>query len=70
MQFNDFYEYVKQFYGNGGLYEFDASHDTIYAACAMVWRRKDIEFCGDTVDRESVRELLEKFGYNERKVKC
>ena len=61
----DFYVYAKGFYGRGGIYEFDAPHNVIYAACCLVAQRKDIHFDGDTVDREAVRETLERFGYSE-----
>ena len=61
----DFYDYVKGFYGRGGIYEFNAPHNVIYAACCLVAQRKDIHFDGDTVDREAVRETLERFGYSE-----
>jgi len=61
----DFYDYVKGFYGRGGIYEFNAPHNVIYVACCLVAQRKDIPFDGDTVDRESVRETLERFGYSE-----
>ena len=63
---NDFYEYVKSFYGKGEFMGFDASNDTIYVACCMVARRKDQDFCGDSMDRERVRLLLEEFGYSEQ----
>ena len=63
----DFYNYVLGFYGKGGIYEMNAPHNVIYVACCLVAQRKDIPFDGDTVDREHVREILERFGYRSDK---
>ena len=59
----DWREYVLSFYGKGGIYEFNAAHDVIIAACKIVENRKDIAFDGDTVDRESVAGILSQFGH-------
>lgn len=65
---NEFQKYVLSFYGNGGLYEFNCSHDVIIAACILVQHRNDgIPFEGDTVDREAVRSILEQQGHQETK---
>tara|TARA_Y100000114_G_scaffold155937_1_gene181442 strand:+ start:2732 stop:2947 length:216 start_codon:yes stop_codon:yes gene_type:complete len=65
MVFNikDWRKYVLSFYGKGGIYEFNAGHDVIIAACKIVENRKDIAFDADTIDRESVAGILSQFGY-------
>ena len=63
----DFYDYVLSFYGKGGIYELEAPCNVIYVACCLVAQRKDVPFNGDTVDRESVRDILARFGYGHKK---
>lgn len=61
-----FKTYVRGFYGKGGIYEFNAPKGAIDTACEMVSKRADIPFEGDSVDRERVRDILERLGYSER----
>ena len=57
----DFYDYVLSFYGDGGLYPMSATLDLIEQATLThikILELKGNEFCGDSVDRECVRDLL------------
>ena len=59
----EFFEYCKSFYGKGQIYDLKAPNHVIKSACAIVEKRNDIPFDGDTVDREAVRHILELLGY-------
>ena len=57
----DFYDYVFSFYGAAGLYPMGATMDMIKQATLAhikILELQGKEFCGDSVDREYVRELL------------
>ena len=57
----EFYDYVFSFYGAGGLYPMSATLDLIEQATLThikILELKGNEFCGDSVDRECVRDLL------------
>jgi hypothetical protein len=62
---NEFIEYVLSFYGHGEMYDMGVSRDDVLLATGMrLALRKDIDFDGDTLDREMVRDILiENFGY-------
>jgi len=58
----EFYDYVFYFYGPGGIYEMNATMDQIKAA-TETHLSTGVEFEGDTIDRERVRDILiEDFG--------
>ena len=57
----EFYDYVLSFYGPGGIYPMGATLELIESATndlVQILQIKDQEFCGDSVDRELVRDLL------------
>lgn len=57
----EFYNYVLSFYGAGGLYPMSATLDLIEQATLthiQILELKGSEFCGDSIDRECVRDLL------------
>lgn len=63
--FNDFIEYVKSFYGYGGLYDQGRTREQIaYATCiyldAIAHYDSDVYSWGDgdSLDRERVRDIL------------
>lgn len=53
-----FVKYVLDFYGTGGIYDFDASEEEVFKALEVRLERKDIEFSGDSLDRELVRDII------------
>ena len=54
-----FTAYCLQFYGSGGIYDMNATAEEIEeATAARLERFPRLEFCGDTVDREKVRDLM------------
>ena len=54
-----FTRYCLSFYGAGGIYDMSATAEEIQEATAERLRRfPALEFCGDTVDREKVRDLM------------
>lgn len=56
---NEFTDYVMDFYSEGGLYPIPASREDILLAVAVrIIGRPDFEFQGDTVDRETVRDIM------------
>jgi len=60
-QLNAFYVYVLQFYGQHGLYPMDVTHEMVEDATAKLIATLEshgLEFCGDSVDRESVRDII------------
>ena len=60
-QLNDFIDYVMGFYGPDGVYPMGANPDVICKAtndCMKIAEIKGEEFCGDSIDRELVRDLL------------
>ena len=52
----DFIDYVLSFYGVGGIYEHGWSDHQIVAACEV--RMGMVEYAGDSIDREWVRDYL------------
>jgi hypothetical protein len=52
----DFINYVLSFYGVGGIYEHGWSDQQIIAACEV--RMGMVEYAGDSIDREWVRDYL------------
>lgn len=57
----EFYDYVLSFYGPNGIYPMNATLELIELATndlIKILEIKDQEFCGDSVDRELVRDLL------------
>jgi hypothetical protein len=57
----EFYNYVLSFYGPGGIYPMGATLELIELATndlIKILEIKDQEFCGDSIDRELVRDLL------------
>jgi hypothetical protein len=64
MKMDEFYTYVLSFYGKHGLYLMGATLVDVKAATKIHKHRTNIEFEGDSVDRENVRDILIKdFGY-------
>jgi hypothetical protein len=58
---DEFVDYVLSFYGEGGIYPMGATHSLIYNATMdliQILQVKNEEFCGDSIDRELVRDLL------------
>ncbi len=60
-QMNDFIDYVMEFYGPNGIYPMGANRtiarkatDDVIRICKI----KGQEFCGDSIDRELVRDLM------------
>lgn len=53
-----FFEYVRGFYGVGGIYDMNVEDRMIDAAIQIRLQNNDFPFEGDTVDREMVREIL------------
>lgn len=58
---NDFIDYVMEFYGPNGIYPMGANRtiarkatDDVIRICKI----KGQEFCGDSIDRELVRDLM------------
>lgn len=64
-EMKEFYEYCLDFYGKDGIYAMNAPHSVIKQACLLVSKRTDIDFDGDTMDREMVCHILETLGYSE-----
>lgn len=66
-----FVNYVLDFYGKGGIYEFDCSNSTVTKACLEYRDLCDYPFTncewggGDSIDRERVRAMLETDGFVE-----
>lgn len=60
----EFYTYVRSFYGPQGLYPMGATLRDIKAATDIYLARGDANFEGDSMDRENVRDILiAAFGY-------
>ena len=55
----DFIEYVLDFYGAGGIYDFGATEQMVVAATIeRLVTYPDTPFDGDTLDREMVRDIM------------
>jgi hypothetical protein len=58
---NDFIDYTMSFYGPDGIYPMGANRTVIRNATndiIKIAKIKGEEFCGDSIDRELVRDLL------------
>ena len=58
---NGFIDYVLSFYGDNGVYEMGATRDQVEQALNKHLAHclnTGLEFCGDSVDREWVRDIL------------
>ena len=53
----EFIRYVKSFYGPGGIYDMGATDDDIIEA-TFKYITDGADFCGDSFDRESVRDIM------------
>ena len=53
----DFYDYVLAFYGENGIYKIGATRDMVMEATQKYINSTD-EFCGDSFDREQVRDIM------------
>lgn len=59
MNSRTFTAYCLSFYGARGVYDMNASAEEIEEATAeRLARFPNLEFCGDTVDREKVRDIM------------
>ena len=55
----DFVEYCLDFYGHGGIYDYGFSFDEVCKGLIKRFSyRPSMDFDGDTVDREYVREMV------------
>jgi len=55
----EFVKYMLDFYGVGGIYDIGASNEEILVATGIrIERHKDIEFEGDSLDREKIRDII------------
>jgi len=54
---SDFYHYVLSFYGENGIYNMGATLDMVMESTKKYINSSD-EFCGDSFDREHVRDIL------------
>lgn len=53
----DFINYVRSFYGPGGLYDMGATYEMIIVATAR-YIESGADFACDSFDREAVRDIL------------
>lgn len=59
----EFLVYVESFYGKGGIYDMGATGEQIIAATQKYINQVNTDFCGDSFDREKVRDIMiEDFG--------
>ena len=64
MNMNQFYLYVRSFYGTQGLYPMGANLADIIKSTDIYLSRINTRFEGDSFDREEVRDILiASFGY-------
>jgi len=57
--FKGFHDYIKSFYGSGGIYDYNFTDDEIQQGIRLrLETRKDFEFQGDTADREITRDII------------
>ena len=58
-RFNEFVDYVYDFYGKNGIYDMGATRDNITTATIDYVSSDDsLPFYGDSLDRERVRDIL------------
>ena len=55
---DEFYKYVRSFYGQQGLYPMGATLRDIKAVTGIYLAREATNFEGDSIDREYVRDIL------------
>ena len=55
---SEFYDYVLSFYGSDGIYPMDATLDMVMEATEKYLKQDIIMFCGDSFDRENVRDIM------------
>ena len=54
-----FIEYVLEFYGKDGIYDFGANEEEVLKALRIrLEKHSDIDFGGDSLDRELVRDII------------
>lgn len=59
MMINNFVNYVLEFYGEGGIYDFGAVEGEVLKALEVrLQNHADIPFSGDSFDRELVRDIM------------
>ncbi len=60
VEMEKFYDYVMSFYGSDSeLYpEINATRSEVILATGMHWAQVEDDFCGDSVDRERVRDII------------
>lgn len=59
MNRNEFINYVLKFYGTGGIYDFGATKEDVeHALDIRLINHADLDFVGDSVDRELVRDIM------------
>lgn len=59
--FNEFIDYVMSFYAQSGLYDMSMTRGEALIATGMrlmYCKLHDVEFQGDSIDREAVRDLV------------
>lgn len=57
-EFKEFIKYVLSFYGEGEIYDFKFTYDEVVKATNHYLEITTIDFDGDTIDREAVREIV------------
>lgn len=61
-ELNHFIDYVMKFYGADGIYPITGINRTLARKATSdvmrIAKIKEVEFCGDSFDREQVRDLL------------
>jgi hypothetical protein len=53
-----FYSYVLSFYGPDGIYNMGATLDEVMEATEKYLQNPETKFCGDSFDRENVRDIM------------
>lgn len=65
-ELNEFFEYVKSFYGIDGIYPINCKEESIFQSCALYYgntaNTEDWGY-GDSLDRERVRDILFNKGF-------
>lgn len=54
----EFIDYVMSFYGDGGIYDMDATTEEVAAALTILLKDTENEFRGDSFDRELIRIII------------
>lgn len=58
-KFEDFIDYVFEFYGKGGIYDMGATKQQIARATyILLGEFGEDTFCGDSLDRERIRDIM------------